>query len=125
MTLVLVQSVKNLVLIIYKPHMENKIADRLRQVRITLNKSQHQMAHALNIPQPTYWRWESGQVDIRVETIAELYLKFGVLPMYMCCGEGPMFKKDEPKKSLITDLKKIEAEQLAMRAKIDYLSRKK
>ena len=105
--------------------MDKKIGQRLKQVRTSLGISGSQMAAELDVHQSSYWNYENGLLSIKVEVLAKLYTKYNAMPLYICSGDGPMFKNKDEKSSLVKDLKKMEAEILATSAKLDYLSSKR
>lgn len=67
---------------------------RLKEVRELFKKSQAGFAKMLDIPQPTYLRYESGVQKFSSKLIESLILKFNLNINWLFTGEGSMFVKN-------------------------------
>ncbi|MBR6099201.1 helix-turn-helix transcriptional regulator [bacterium] len=71
--------------------MNNNFRKRLIEVRNTYGLSGYAFAKKLNIPQPTYLRYESGEQKPSGKLIESLVLICNVNAYWLYSGEGEMF----------------------------------
>jgi len=107
-----------------KNNADIKSGENLRLIRKLLNKTTYEMASELKIPQSTYSKYENGWSSITVEVLSKLYRKYGAMPNFICCSEGPKFRKEDEKKNIVTDISMIKADQESIKAKLNFLARK-
>ena len=75
--------------------MENLINKRLIEIRKTFGESGYAFAKKLNIPQPTYLRYETGERKLSADLIEKLALFCDVNPLWLFTGQGQMFIKPD------------------------------
>lgn len=61
---------------------ESKGATKLKQIRVSLQKTQCQMAEELYIQQSTYSKLETGQTQISFAIMEILFRKFNIPPTF-------------------------------------------
>ena len=71
--------------------MDNNFKKRLIEVRNACGMSGYSFAKKLNIPQPTYLRYETGEQKPSAKLISALVLLFNVNVYWLFTGEGKMF----------------------------------
>ncbi len=71
----------------------NQTLQRLKEVRLILKKSKAAFAKMLDIPQPTYLRYEAGTQKLSSNLIKALILKCNLNINWLYTGEGNMFIK--------------------------------
>ncbi len=71
--------------------MNNNFKKRLIEVRNACGMSGYSFAKKLNIPQPTYLRYETGEQKPSAKLIEALVLIFNVNVYWLFTGEGRMF----------------------------------
>lgn len=64
---------------------------RLEKIRNILKFNPNAFAKALNIPQPTYVRYEKGERKLSAELFLQLKEKFNININWLLTGEGEMF----------------------------------
>ncbi len=67
---------------------------RLKKLRALLGKSQAAMGRALNVSLRTYQNWEYEHRAMPSTVVELLRVKFGVNPVWLTTGEGPIFLED-------------------------------
>lgn len=67
------------------------VGRRLRKLRTLLGMSQAAMGRALNVSLRTYQNWEYEQRSMPPTVVELLRVKFGVNPVWLTTGEGPIF----------------------------------
>ncbi|QIL40990.1 helix-turn-helix transcriptional regulator [Pedobacter sp. HDW13] len=96
---------------------------RLKEVRKKLKISSTDFAAEFNIQQSYVSRMENGLVEIPASLLSDLYKKYKALPHYICNGLGKEFENKEDNKT-VTDISAMKADILALKAKVDYLTKK-
>jgi transcriptional regulator with XRE-family HTH domain len=71
--------------------MDNNFLNRLKEVRKYFGLSGYSFAKKLNIPQPTYLRYETGEQKPSGRLIKALVLECGINAYWLYTGLGAMF----------------------------------
>ena len=76
-------------------NLEKTFQERLIKVRKTFNESGYAFAKNLNIPQPTYLRYETGEQKPSGKLIEALVSGCNVNALWLFTGQGQMFIKPD------------------------------
>ncbi len=79
------------------------VAERLKWLRMHLNKTQGEMARLLGVSMRTYQRFELGVRTPRTDELISL-LERGVNINWLLTGEGPMFLDEEAEKTPVENI---------------------
>ncbi len=71
--------------------MDDKISERVKELRLAMGISQTKMATDLGIGQASLWAMEAGQRSIKERHLKLLTGVYGVNESWLKTGEGPMF----------------------------------
>lgn len=74
-------------------HMENLFRIRLKEIRYAYKLSGYAFAKKINMPQPSYLRYEVGERKPSAELIEKLVTICGVNAFWLFTGKGEMFGK--------------------------------
>lgn len=68
-----------------------KIAERIKQLRKSINLTQKQFAERLGVAYQVIQRWEYGSADMRETSLRSIESTFNVNPLWLRHGKGDMF----------------------------------
>lgn len=77
------------------------LKDNLKNIRLSLELSQDEMAKTLDMHQVQYGTYERGKSKPSADVLEKLVLKHNVNINYLLTGEGPMFITPELSKNIL------------------------
>lgn len=106
--------------------METKQAGlRLKAVRKDLLgiSSSYKLAEELKLSQSTVAAYETGKLEMGLNTLSYLYNKYGVLPHYIVTGEGDAIDHSKSKATPSEAVKLMQSDILALKALVEGLTK--
>lgn len=85
--------------------------------------SSYRLTDELNLSQSTVAAYETGKLEMGLNTLSYLYSKYGVLPHYIVTGDGDAIDNNKSRATPSEAVKQMQSNILALKALVEGLTK--